>query len=448
MMQSGRRKRLIHTVILFILAALLLAGGALYQHRHFKNLRAWRPFQEKLYLPEGQKLRLASLGFANLYADILWLRSIQAFGGHWFVVNNDMSPIFHYFDVITDLDPLFFEAYKMGKLVMGDEGGDYPKSLDILRKGMIHNPTNWDIPYLGIYNTVWQMNDYRQARFFARMASRIPGRPDFIARMVEYVERRQGRLEIAYRLNLQYLLQYMDEGKEYEAKLMAKRFIVVLDRWNKEKLIENARHFIKLEGRDPTSLQELVHSPSWVPYKAPTMEHLNEIIQAERAKGGPLAPRLESIYERSFVEIRSEPPEPNGYVYLIVPEFIPGAAESEETSGTIVATRENADSLPESHFGYILNAADIVDILRNYVSSMNMQLASFLTANNRYANSMEELIFWIKNKRLPATPEENTEGFNYHDPLGGEFIYDPESRMLHSTTVENPPRLREPIDFY
>ncbi len=447
MRRTTRNPWLIHLLLVAIFAA-LFAGVVALQHRNFRNVRAYRPFQEKLFLPSGENLKLAALGFDNLYADLLWLRAIQAFGGKWYVINNDMTPILHYFDVVTDLDPQFIEAYKMGNLVIGDEGGDFPRSLEILRKGMVKNFGVWELPYLGIYNTVFQMNDYDQARFFALMAERCPGRPEFVARMQEFVERRAGRLEIAYRMNLQYLLEYIDAGNEQEARIITKRFVDVLNLMYLERLREAARQFIREYGRDPLSIQELVYSRAWTPYRAPTMESVKALLDEYKQRNEPLSPHFEEIHERSIVEIPGEPPEPNGFIYYIVPEWIPGQNGEEPTTGTVIATRENADTLPDSHFNYIVNAWDIFAMLRDYTHGMNVQILSFHNAFSRFPKSIEELVAWANLGRLPTEEEIKAQGFNYRDPLGGEFSYDPETGIFICSTEENPPRLRPEIFFY
>jgi len=421
---KSRGRRFLNTLLLGACLLAMVGGVIAYQHSYFTGLRGARVFEEKIYLPDSQKLEIASLGFKNLYADLLWLRAIQAFGGRWQTSGTDMGPIFHYFDVITDLDPQFIEAYKLGNLVIGDEGGDYQRSLDILRKGMTRNPGDWELPYLGIYNAVWQMNDLDQARWFAFMASRVPDRPEFVARMREYIERKTGSYDVAYRMNLQYMLRYLDRGDSIESKLTSIRFWDILDRWYKSKLIEAARRFIALKGRDPHSLEELVKSKVWESFRAPTMESIRDTIASYRQKGMALEPHYEEIAHRAVVEIDGVPPEPNGYGYLIFPP------EDRSTTSVLEATAQNAFTLPDAHFGYIMNKTFIVSSLTDYVIGMNMEIQKFQQQHGRWPEDMEELV---------------NGSFNYTDPLGGKFIYNPETGEFKDAKLEEGLREREAI---
>src|SRR6266496_3338167 len=69
--------------------------------------------QEFMYLPSGEHLKLVSLGYDDVVADLLWLEAIQAMGerkfseaaGHW---------VGHVLDVVTTLDPQFVRVYEAG----------------------------------------------------------------------------------------------------------------------------------------------------------------------------------------------------------------------------------------------------------------------------------------------------------------------------------------------
>lgn len=421
---SPRLKRILNTLALTLVLIVLMAGVVLFQRRQFSGIQGARIFEEKMYLPNAKKLELATLGFKNLYADLLWLRAIQAFGARWQTGGGNMDPIYHYFDVVTDLDPQFIEAYKLGNLVIGDEGGDYQRSLDILRKGMWKNPSDWDLPYLGIYNAVWQMNDLEQARWFAYMAARKPDRPEFVARMREYIERKTGKLDVAFRMNLQSMLRYLDRGDDIQAKLTSIRFWDILDRLYKSELIAACRRFIALEGRDPETMDELLASKAWKPIEAPTMESLRDAINSYRMRGETLEPRLDDIAKRAVTQIAGVPPEPNGYTYIIVHD---GSAPTTDSLPVSAAT---ADQLPEEHFGYIINQSLLVSYLSDYVVGMNGEIRKFQQKNGRFPANMEELA---------------NSKFNYKDPLGGTFKYDPETGEFNTTSFEKELRLRERV---
>ena len=133
--------------------------------------------QQLTYLPSGDYLRMASLGYRELTADILWLQVIQVMGekklteeaGHW---------LYHAVDRITTLDPKFVRAYEAGShalcilVVMPEE------SNRLLEKGMRHNPQEWKLPFLLGINYYFELADDEKAAEAMAKAARLPGAPE------------------------------------------------------------------------------------------------------------------------------------------------------------------------------------------------------------------------------------------------------------------------------
>jgi hypothetical protein len=134
------------------------------------------------YLPSGEYLRMASLGYRGLVADLLWLQAIQVMGerklseeeGHW---------LYDAVDRITTLDPKFVRAYEAGShalcilVVMPEE------SNRLLEKGMQHNPQEWKLPFLLGINYYFELADDEKAAEAMAKAARLPGAPEGIARL-------------------------------------------------------------------------------------------------------------------------------------------------------------------------------------------------------------------------------------------------------------------------
>lgn len=134
------------------------------------------------YLPSGDYLRMASLGYRALVADLLWLQAIQVMGerklsaeeGHW---------LYDAVDRITTLDPKFVRAYEAGShalcilVVMPEE------SNRLLEKGIQHNPQEWKLPFLLGINYYFELADDEKAAEAMAKAARLPGAPEGIARL-------------------------------------------------------------------------------------------------------------------------------------------------------------------------------------------------------------------------------------------------------------------------
>lgn len=138
--------------------------------------------QQLTYLPSGDYLRMASLGFRELAADLLWLQAIQVMGeqklseddGHW---------LYQAVDRITTLDPKFVRAYEAGShalcilVVLPEE------SNRLLEKGIKHNPQEWKLPFLLGINYYFELGDDEKAAEAMTLASRLPGAPESLVRL-------------------------------------------------------------------------------------------------------------------------------------------------------------------------------------------------------------------------------------------------------------------------
>jgi tetratricopeptide (TPR) repeat protein len=144
-----------------------------------------------LYLPSGEFLDQASLGYRNLVADMLWIKTVQYYGGYRWGKNN-LALFSHLIDVITDLDPQFIFAYIFGGLVIAEDLGAFEEGMAFIEKGIEHNPTEWWLLFeLGFLNYVYA-RDYETATYYFRLASRMPGADEITKRFAAFVAAKAG----------------------------------------------------------------------------------------------------------------------------------------------------------------------------------------------------------------------------------------------------------------
>ncbi len=134
--------------LLFIL--LLLALSIPFQKKIDNERSNFRSI-ENIVLLSPKTLKIMSLGFDNLVADIYWLRAVQYFGNPEIPKNlKDPELVYKYFDIITELDPKFVNAYRYGGTFISDPLPFGLNRLDIgtnlFDKGQINNPDNFRIP--------------------------------------------------------------------------------------------------------------------------------------------------------------------------------------------------------------------------------------------------------------------------------------------------------------
>lgn len=144
------------------------------------SLKPWQAADKKLerllYLPDAEYLKIASLGYRELIADLLWIQSIQVMGekkvsepsGRW---------LYRALDIITTLDPKFVRAYEAGGLALTTLVVLPDESNRLMMKGMEHNPTEWKLPFLIGINYYYELYDDAKAAEYMSRASRLPGAP-------------------------------------------------------------------------------------------------------------------------------------------------------------------------------------------------------------------------------------------------------------------------------
>ena len=140
------------------------------------SLKPWQETDKKLerllYLPDAEYLKIASLGYRELLADLLWVQSIQVMGekkvsessGRW---------LYRALDIITTLDPKFVRAYEAGGLALTTLVVLPEESNQLMMKGMQHNPTEWKLPFLIGINYYYESYDDAKAAEYMSQASRL-----------------------------------------------------------------------------------------------------------------------------------------------------------------------------------------------------------------------------------------------------------------------------------
>lgn len=390
-------------ILLFIGVVLGLAAAMHIQHRRFSKVgfRAYI-FQQRIKLPSSDVLKFVTLGYDNVYADWLWLQSIQAFGSGWRTENNTTEPIYLYFDTLTDLDPHNPAAYRFANLIIGDQRGDYQRGQDILRKGCFKLPFNYDIPYLGVYGAMWASDSPIDARWFAQRIARIPSAPSFMKRLNEYIERKEGRYDVAFEMNVRYFLEYVVQRNEIERAIVVRRMQDLLDRWHRDKLSRAIERYIDKNSEHPTQIEQVLAPEYLQPYDAYSIGAFVAAVEAREA---------------SLSAIKSASDIPQSLVDQVARE-----------------SRDRIVGLPPEPFDtwyFIYEPARQSTIEKGYVQDSKKSIAYLYSANdlmgamNRFSMGFQEFLlgyYRLNEGRLPT--DEEVKSYLLRDPLGGHYVYD------------------------
>ena len=155
--------------------------GALFALYMLDQQRRGLPGSVKLsYLPKGEYLKFAALGYRNIVADLLWLKAVQGLSGRQQSREGYLGA-YHAADVLTDLDPQFVHAYQYTGTVLGVIAGMPKESVALLEKGVRHNPSVWQLSFFLGYDYYYELGDPINAAKHFQAAALLPGSPPWLA---------------------------------------------------------------------------------------------------------------------------------------------------------------------------------------------------------------------------------------------------------------------------
>jgi tetratricopeptide (TPR) repeat protein len=209
-----------------------------------------------LYLPSSKYLEITSLGHTTLLADVLYLWSIQYYGdytGQWV---KRFDYLWHIYDVITDLDSTFTDAYYMGSLVMSLDADDRDMAVRLLEKGIAHNPEEWMFLFEAAFLHYEEARYEEAAHYFGR-AMAVQGSSPAVKRLHASMLAKAGRYEEAARMWEQVCLESDDRWIRNIAGRHIFEIRVKIDTLRLKKAREE---YEALRGRRPPRLAELVRA--------------------------------------------------------------------------------------------------------------------------------------------------------------------------------------------
>ena len=132
-----------------------------------RGARLYHSGQEALFLPSGRVIKKLSLGYHGLLADIYWMRAVQYYGGKRMKNEPGFRLLEPLIDIATRLDPQLVHAYRFGSIFLSERepiGADQPeRAIALLKKGIEHNPDEWQLYRDVGFIYYWFLNDYEKA---------------------------------------------------------------------------------------------------------------------------------------------------------------------------------------------------------------------------------------------------------------------------------------------
>lgn len=209
---------------------------------------------ELTYLPKGEYLKVAVLGYRQIAADLIWLKAVQHLGERKQTAEGYLWA-YRAVDVLTDLDPQFTMAYQAAGTILGVWAGRVQESIAILTKGMRHNPEVWQLPFLVGYDYFYELCDTASAAPYLQVASQLPGAPGYLPKLAARMTVESGDPDAA----LEFLKRLYDQVEDERLREpLTQRMKEVIAERDIRFLEEGVRRYKARYGRLPARLEDLV----------------------------------------------------------------------------------------------------------------------------------------------------------------------------------------------
>ena len=220
-----------------------------------KEKEEYALLEELLYFPSGKFVEEISIGYNELFADLVWLRAIQYFGEHR-MTDSKYEHLYHILDILTTLDKKFIHAYTFGALLLEHSAGDSASVNLLLRKGEFNNPQRWEIPFTrGFIYYIFRAANKKAAMFFLR-SSKKPDAPDMCKRFAGFTYQKIGDKFMALKL-WQNIYENSNNQLEKETALRHMKEMIMLIQMDTLSVV--LVRYTQQMGKLPLSIKEMVN---------------------------------------------------------------------------------------------------------------------------------------------------------------------------------------------
>ena len=146
-------------------------------------------------LPDGHALRVLSLGFDRLLADLFWIRTLYYIGDERSHASGYPAAA-RLADLVTDIDPYFRTVYTVMPGALSGLARDPDAAIALLEKGVQH-VEYWRLHfYLGFNYFFWYL-DFARAAEQMQAATELPGGPPYLPLLAARLHAEAGDPETA-----------------------------------------------------------------------------------------------------------------------------------------------------------------------------------------------------------------------------------------------------------
>jgi hypothetical protein len=238
---------------LALIVALCALGGAVHRvNVELESTVAVQSTAGPTVFPNGKALRVLSLGFDRLVADLFWLRTVYYVGDEQYSAAGYPAAD-ALADLVTDIDPSFTTVYVVMSGAIGYLKGDPDGAIALLEKGT-RNVSYWKLHFLLGFNYFTEKLAYDLAAREMETAAKLGG-PPYLPLLASRLYASAGDPETA----LAFIRARLAEEKEPETrKALEKR---AWDLWitrDLDRIDAAITSYVERKKEAPRALEDLV----------------------------------------------------------------------------------------------------------------------------------------------------------------------------------------------
>ena len=207
------------------------------------------------YLPSGKYLKVASLGYSSLLADVIYVWAIQYYSDP--NISDRFDHLDHIFGVIAELDPEYSEPHLIGAMIAAYEANNPRLAIKLLERAMEKNPDDWIFPLEAGHYAQMLIKDFPTAQHYYKRAMEIKGAPDIAKRLFANAAFRSDDIETAMKT---WLEVYQTAPDERIRKIASNHLYEVKASVDIKGLQEAMAQFQERFRRRPMNLPQLVRA--------------------------------------------------------------------------------------------------------------------------------------------------------------------------------------------
>ncbi len=225
------------------------------------DLSALHEEQDEVLLRSGKMVKLLSLEYAPLMADVYWTRVVQYYGSKRERSEQNLDGLWPLLDLATTLDPKLIPAYRFGSTFLAEArpvGAGRPDyAIELINRGIQQNPEYWRL-YQDLGNIYYfTLRDNRKAAEAYDAGSKVAGAMPWMKIMAARIAER-GDTRQTSRLLWTEIFQSAQESNLREN---AKTHLMLLKTDDdKEQLNQLLGEYAKKLGRPAENFSDLVNA--------------------------------------------------------------------------------------------------------------------------------------------------------------------------------------------